>query len=237
VLHLPSYTSASLKSEIMGANLDTVKQAKAEGQDNLNADKMFGDLWWLQYCICRGVGVGAIGNPLFGSEERNLCLHGSCQFAQIGDPFCQTNAVECCLTSQCQFPKAEGSPTCVCFNKKLAGGSTDGWKNKIFEWEGKFDGQFWLYYFLCAGVGVHGLRANDRPLLALVQKQFCIKRQVQLVAPTGSDGNLCSGVGTNLCLWSQCQFPPNKEGSPFIACCGWKMKNKGGNGKPMSYGA
>jgi hypothetical protein len=230
--------------QMFGENLKTITTASSlpKGHENLDRDKMFNDAWWLQYCCCRGVAIGDIGNPYFGEEGRNLCLHSTCELTQIGDPFCQTNLVECCITSQCQFPKAEGSPTCVCFNKPLAGADgVSGWKQQIFGWEGKFDQQFWLYYFLCAGCSVHGLRANGRPLYALVQKQFCIKRGIQLVQPTGSDGNLCSGVGTSLCFWTHCQFPPAKDtdtATPFIACCNKRMKNKdkGGNAKPLAYG-
>jgi len=229
--------------ECFGNNQENITQAKAKGQEKLNRDALFQEGWWLQYCLCRGVAVGDIGNPWFGEEARNLCLHGMCEFTEIGNPFCQTNVTNFCITSQCQFPKAEGSPTCVCFNKKLAGAEgTSGWKQKIFEWEGNFDQQFWLYYLLCGGCSVHGLRADGRPLYSLVQKQFCIKRSIELVQPVGKDGNLCSGVGTSLCFWSHCQFPPAKAedtDTPFFALCGWRLKNKDkvkGAPKPMSYG-
>ena len=31
-------------------------------------------LWWLNYCFCEGVGIGAVGNPFFGGEAVNICL-------------------------------------------------------------------------------------------------------------------------------------------------------------------
>jgi len=228
--------------EACGENVTTIKQAEAESCKNLNRDKMFTDLWWLQYCICRGVGVGNVSEPFCGEESRNFCMHGSCELIQVGDPFCQSNVTECCITSQCRFPKAEGSPTCVCFNKKLAGAENVGsWKQGIFKAEYGFDDQFWLTYLLCAGVSVHGLRKNNRPLFGLVQKQLCIKRQAQLVQPIGSDGDCMSGLGTQLCFWSHCQFPPAKEAdtaTPCIACFNMRWKNKDKVGKdvaPMSY--
>ena len=35
----------------------------------------FSELWWLNYCFCEGVGIGAVGNPFFGGEAVNICLH------------------------------------------------------------------------------------------------------------------------------------------------------------------
>jgi len=227
--------------EMCGEKLDAIKKAEAESCKNLDSVKMFNELWWLNYCICRGVGVGNVSAPLFGEESRNLCMHGSCELTGVGDPFCKSNVTECCITSQCQFPKAEGSPTCVCFNKPLAGAESVGsWKQGIFQAEYGFADQFWLYYLLCAGVSVHGLRANKRPLFGLVQKQFCIKRQAQLVQPVGGDGNLCSGMGTQLCFWAHCQFPPAPEadGNPTFACFNkirMKNKDKAKDAAPMSY--
>eukprot|EP00490_Sorites_sp_Unknown_P020558 CAMPEP_0114661798 /NCGR_PEP_ID=MMETSP0191-20121206/23342_1 /TAXON_ID=126664 /ORGANISM="Sorites sp." /LENGTH=44 /DNA_ID= /DNA_START= /DNA_END= /DNA_ORIENTATION= len=40
--------------------------AKSDISPNLDRDKMFNELWWLNYCFCEGVGIGAVGNPFFG---------------------------------------------------------------------------------------------------------------------------------------------------------------------------
>jgi len=228
--------------EACGEDLKSINKAAAESQKNLDRDAMFKDLWWLNYCICRGVGIGNVGEPLVGSEARNLCFHESCELTELGNPFCKSNVTECCITSQCEFPKAAGSPTCVCFNKKLAGaGEVKDWKQGIFKAEYGFDDQFWIYYLLCAGVSLHKPRVNNRPLFGLVQKQLCIKRQAQLVQPVGSDKNLCSGLGTQFCFWSHCQFPPGSdaEAYPQFTCfnkCRTKNKDKGQDAKPLAYG-
>jgi len=203
---------------------------------SLNRDKMFSDGWWLQYCCCRGVVIGNVGEPYAGSEARNFCLHETCELTSVGDPFCSGIGVECCITSQCAFPKIDGSPTCVCCNKKLAGGDTGSWKPTLFDFTFGFDNQFWLYYFLCAGVSVHGLQKDGRPLLGFMSKRLCIKEAGRCTAPI-QEGVFCSGVGTFLCCWNQAQFPPAPD-NPKIACCGWKM-NKGNSSvkaAPFSYG-
>ena len=52
--------------------------AKSDISPNLDRDKMFSELWWLNYCFCEGVGIGAVGNPFFGGEAVNICLHSKC---------------------------------------------------------------------------------------------------------------------------------------------------------------
>jgi len=219
----------------MPGDTSEIKQSTIHA--NLNRDKMFSDAWWLQYCCCGGRAVGAVGEPFFGSEARNLCLHQTCEMTGIGDPFCSAISVNCCIYQQCAFPKLEGSPTCVCCNKTIAGGGTEGWKPALFEFVPKFEDQFWLYYFLCGGVAVSGIQAGGRPIFGALQKQLCIKQATQCVAPV-QNGIFCSGVGTSLCCWEQTQFPPHAD-SPKIACCGWKM-NKGAEAAtkpaPFSYG-
>ena len=199
---------------------------------NLDRDKMFKELWWLNYCFCYGQGLAAIGNPSFGSEAVALCLHAKCQMTDVGNPFCGQLQVMCCITQQCNFPPAEGSPICVCFNKKLAG--ADGWSGlKLFDWSANFQDTFWIYYLFCAGCGVSGLQANGRPLYAVQVKEFCIKEEVKLSTPC-EDGVWCAGVGTQLCFWSQLAFPP-ASGAPKFVCCNIMNPNSGA--KPMGYGA
>jgi hypothetical protein len=210
---------------------------KSSIHKNLDQQEMFKEAWWLQYCCCGGRAIGGIGEPLFGSEARNLCLHSTCEMTGVGDPFCSGLSVMCCITQQCAFPKIDGSPTCACCNKTIAGGSTDGWKPALFEFKPSWTDQFWLYYFLCGGVAVHGFSNKDRPIFGSMRKQLCIKEAVQCVAPV-QEGTYCSGLGTGLCFWNQCQLPP-AENNPKFACCGWKM-NKGvapsGKPAPLSYG-
>ena len=55
--------------------------AKSDISPNLDRDKMFNELWWLNYCFCEGVGIGAVGNPFFGGEAVNICLHSKCTLA------------------------------------------------------------------------------------------------------------------------------------------------------------
>ena len=46
--------------------------AKSDISPNLDRDKMFNELWWLNYCFCEGVGIGAVGESLLwwgGSEH------------------------------------------------------------------------------------------------------------------------------------------------------------------------
>jgi hypothetical protein len=211
-------------------------------EKNLDMDKMFKEAWWLQYCICGGRAVGNVGEPYFGSEVRQMCLHQTCEMTEIGNPFCAEMTVECCITEQCAFPKIEGSPTCVCCNKQLAGGSTDNWNPKLFEFEPKFKDQFWLYYFLCAGVGLNGLGSctasgkDQRPLFAMMKKELCIKQAAALTGPC-QEGVLCSGLGTSLCFWEQFQLPPAPN-NPKFACCGWKLSKHPSEDKkgPLQYG-
>jgi len=226
----------------MAANIDMGEAnckeiTKSSLHANLDRDAMLKNAWWLQYCCCRGVAIGDVGNPLFAAEGRNLCIHETCEMTSVGDPFCSNIAVECCLTSQCAFPKIEGSPICVCCNKKLAGEDGSNWKPKLFTHQFSFKDQFWIYYFLCAGVSVHGCQANGRPILGFQVKELCIKEEGKCTAPI-QDGVLCSGVGTQLCCWSQAQYPPAPN-APKFACCGFKFPAGEAPDKkpaPFSYG-
>ena len=57
--------------------------AKSDISPNLDRDKMFNELWWLNYCFCEGVGIGAVGNPFFGGEAVNICLQSRCHLASL----------------------------------------------------------------------------------------------------------------------------------------------------------
>jgi len=238
----------------MGADISTIVKANSLSKDNeahknLDASKMLPEACWLNYCFCRGVAIGDFGNPFFGEESKMLCMHSTCELAPVGGPFCQNNVVNICVTSQCQFPKQEASPTCVCFNKPLAGEIPKGtaWKQSLFQYDYNFDDQFWLYYFCCGGLACHKPNVPDdetkRPLFAQVQKQLCIKKQVKLVKPISANGNMCSGVGTNLCFWSHCEFPCTENATETASgnkklggfkLCGFPKGEKSGG--PLSYG-
>jgi hypothetical protein len=203
---------------------------------NLSTEKMFADGCFLSYCCCGGTVIGAVGEPLFGSEAKNVCVHQRSMCTDVSDPvFCYGTAVEFCMTSQCSFKPLDGSPTCVCFNKKLKGEVGAGWKPKLFDYTIKFDETWWLYYICCLGFGFSGLQANGRPLCAVENKQLCLQSSLKL-SPICDGGTWCSGVGTQLCCWSQFQYPPIAN-NPKIGCFGWRMnKESGAGGKPCEYG-
>ncbi|CAJ1390838.1 unnamed protein product [Effrenium voratum] len=206
--------------------------AKSDINSNLDRDKMFSELWWLNYCFCEGVGIGAVGNPFFGGEAVNICLHSKCEMTDVGDPFCSSMRVCLCITDQCALPPAKGSPICVCFNKKLAG--DDGWSGQqLFDWSTGFGDTFWVYYIFCLGCGVTAPSANGRPLFAVQFKELCIKGGTKLATPM-EGGKLCSAVSTRLCLWDQCAMPP-AEGSPMFVC--FNFLNPKTGAKPLGYGA
>jgi len=218
---------------------DCAQITESKLHKSLDRKKMFEEAWWLQYCCCRGVAIGTVGDPYFAAEARSLCIHETCECVDVGNPFCSGIAVECCITTQCAFPKQQGSPVCACCNKTCGGGDTSAWKPQLFDYTFQWDGQFWLYYFICGGYSCHGCGAGGRPILGFVHKEFCIREAGRCVAPI-QEGVLCSGLGTQLCYWTQSQFPPvsKADGNPCIACCGIKM-NKTADHKSsgiMGYG-
>jgi hypothetical protein len=209
----------------------------------LDRSKMFSEGWWLVYCLCGGRVCGDVSNPLCGSEKKELCSHETCELTEVGNPFCSNIETCFCITSQCAFPKLDGSPTCVCFNKKLAGGDTGSWKPQLFDKTFGWEEQFWIYYFLCLGCSVNGPGANDRPMVAEMKKFFCIKGACQCVQLC-EEGVWCSSVGTFLCYWDQCSFPCDKakaQGQPWPCKCFNIPKPAGGGNSgnapaPMGYG-
>lgn len=220
----------------------TIINGQSSLHGNMNRDKLWSDGWWCEFCICSGTVIGNIGEPFIADEDKSLCDHSTCQCTNPTDPaICSEHQVLCCITEQCKLPKEEGSPTCVCFNKILAGdkGATSGWKPKLFTWTNAFDNQFWVYYFLCMGCGVHAPSANDRPLVAYHDKFLCIEEACQCVKLT-EEGVLCTSLSTTLCYWDQCEFPPQLDKNPVIALCGFKLKSPtaptGGKPMPMTYG-
>jgi len=211
------------------------KYQKSDIHGNLDAQKMFTDLWYCYYCFCGGRGVGDISNPLIGGEGKELCLHAKCKLTEVGDPLCGGLNVFCCITEQFQFPPMKDSPMCVCCNKELAGASGGGWKPELFDFSTNFkDTGFWVVYVFCCGSALHAPGANGRPFFGLKQKVICIEEAVKMVAPV-EDGVLCSGVSTVLCCWDQCAMPP-AENNPTIKCLGFPKKGSSASAAPMSYG-
>jgi len=46
--------------------------AQSGTSPNLDRDKMFNELWWLNYCFYEGIDIGAVCNPFFGGEAVNI---------------------------------------------------------------------------------------------------------------------------------------------------------------------
>jgi len=194
----------------------------------LERGKIFDNTLWLVYCCCEGTGIGPFTNPLVASEAKNLCLRSSIGTTDIFGPdgLCGGITIMLCLTQQSQIPPLEEAPTCACVGKKCGGskGSTK-WHPGLFEQAAIMDNTFWLYYFLCAGVGLNKM---DQGLFATQFKQLCC-RGFTVIEPPVIDGVLCSAVGTECCFWSECQMPPAKN-NPKIALCGWRMNKTKSDG-------
>jgi len=172
---------------------------------------------------------------LFGGEGKNLCVKGACTTADImgqdkGDGLCSAMEVCFCITSHMHLPPLMGAPKCTCFGKPLIPNpDTMDREDPIFnKYKDIFDDTFWVNYCFCTGCGVSGLRGAGRPLFGRSFKQLCIRGYEKCVPPI-EDGIWCSSVGTELCLWSQCELPPAPN-NPLIACCGWRKNKPSGGG-------
>jgi len=176
-------------------------------------------MWWCNYCFCGGQGIGSVDNPYFGAEAKELCIHSKTWCVEFDGPFCGGMAIECCITSQIALPPIAGSPMIVCCNKECKAGKSGSWSPQLFDYNASWSHNWWLYYCFCMGAGCHKPFANDRPIFAVDEKFFCIRSQAKCEQPI-IDGVWCSQLGTTLCFWNQCEFPPMK-GNPFLACCGF----------------
>lgn len=208
---------------------------QSEVHENLNRDKILGDTWFCYYCLCGGMGIGPVMDPLLGSESKMLCLRSICTTADLiaEDGLCGGMSVMCCLTQHFQLPPTKGAPVCVCFNKPLKPGEgTVNYKDALFDYGTIFGDTWWLCYAFCFGLGFSGLQSGGRPLYATSEKFLIARSQVKLEEPV-KDGVFCSGVGTECCFWSQMELPPAGN-NPVIGCCGWR-KNKSSGG-PASIG-
>ena len=93
--------------------------AKSDISPNLDRDKMFNELWWLNYCFCEGVGIGAVGNPFFGGEAVNICLHSRCEMTDVGDPFAPTSAFACASQTSVLCPQPKDLQSAFASTKSL----------------------------------------------------------------------------------------------------------------------
>jgi hypothetical protein len=196
---------------------------------NLDAGNIMKSDMFCYYCCCGGVALGPVGSPFIAAEAKELCLHSTVQCTDImneKDGLCSMMSVMCCVTEQCQLPPLANSHKCVCCNQKIAPGGTVSKTDEIIkDYGGVIDGTFWLYYIFCMGCGLSGIAANDRPLYGMVKKDLCIRESVEinLTEIVDPDGTMCAVAATELCFWSQCQFPPQKE-QPLFACFTFKKE-------------
>jgi len=197
----------------------------------VSGDEILKSEIFLYYCCCGGVALGPFGNPFIAAEAKELCLHSTVQCTDIindTDGLCSQMNVMCCITEQCQLPPLKGSPKCICCTKELAPGDGVSKKDEIIEdYAAIMSNTKWLMYAFCGGCGLSGI-GGDRPLYGMVVKELCIRESVEidLKKVTETDGTMCAVAATELCFWSQCQFPP-KEDQPLFACFKFK-KARGG---------
>lgn len=188
----------------------------------LDRAAVLNDTKWLFYCLCGGAGIGPL-SPLVASDTKQLCLHGTCSTVNIGgdDGLCYAIENFCCITEQFSIPPAAGTPPCICFNKWIGEKRTSGPKSKmgVFDFDQVMNDTFWVYYLFCGGCGVNKMKG---PLIQAEFKELCCAGQEGMVPPV-EDGIFCSGVGTELCIWSEFQIPPSPN-NPCLAICTWRRK-------------
>merc|ERR1712151_645656 len=110
-----------------------------------------------------------------------------------------------------------------CCNKKIGTKRESGTEAKgtLFKISDVMNDTFWIYYAFCVGCGINKMKG---PCIASQFKELCCQGSTQMVAPI-EDGVLCSSLGTELCIWSECQMPP-APGNPVVACCTVYKMNK-----------
>ena len=208
--------------------------AKSDISPNLDRDKMFNELWWLNYCFCEGVGIGAVGNPFFGGEAVNICLHSRCEMTDVGDPFCLQHP---------RLPVHHGpvlfAPSRRISNLRVLQQKACGW------WWMEWPATLWLVYqlwwhllallHLLHGSGLF-CPASQWPSFVCCPGEGAVhaKGGTKLTTPM-EGGKLCSMVSTRLCFWEQCALPP-AEGAPMFVCFNL-LNKKGASAKPLAYGS
>mmetsp|Transcript_48314 Transcript_48314/g.136543 ORF Transcript_48314/g.136543 Transcript_48314/m.136543 type:complete len:224 (+) Transcript_48314:108-779(+) len=215
----------------MGAQGSSIHTSDVHAQ--LNRDNIISDTCWCYHLYCTGVGVNMenLLDPLFAGDGKQLCIRGGSSWTwdimgtdtTYDDGLCSGLTVCLCMTEHMQIPPLKGAPKCVCVNKEIAKG--DGSTNKsmgdlpykdVLGVDGK---TWWLYYCLCMGLGFQIPGKDGLPLYAAESKQICVRGSARL-EDFSNDGLFCASMGTECCIWSQCEMPPKK--SAFFACCGKK---------------
>jgi len=201
---------------------------------DLDRAKMFNENKWLYYMLCSGCSVGPM-SPLIAADEKNLCIHGTCNTADIGgsDGFCYAMENCLCITEHFAIPPAKGTPPCICFNKWIGATRETGIESKqgLFDFDVFMKETFWVYYLFCMGCGVNKLKG---PLIQAEFKELCCAGSSGMVSPV-EDGIFCSAVSTELCAWTECQLPP-APGNPKCAICTWKLNKEPATAAPKKPG-
>merc|ERR550537_1705238 len=133
------------------------------------------------------------------------------------------------MTRHFALPPAKGTPPCICFNKWLGTTRAEGTASKknLFDFGQVMGDTFWLYYLFCAGCGINKMKG---PLIQAEFKELCCAGSNGMVSPV-EDGIFCSGVSTELCIWSEFQLPP-AAGNPKCAICTWRLNKETANAAP-----
>jgi len=208
------------------APLPGMSGADAEGK--LSKAKVINETKWCVYCCCEGWGLGPFSDPLIAAEQKQLCLRSSASTTDImgADGLCNSTEIMCCITEHFQVPPVKDAPALACLNKKCGGsfGSTD-FPEGLFEKSKIMDDTFWINYCICSGCGINKM---DQGLFAAQFKQLCCRGYTNIEPPV-VEGVFCSSVGTELCIWSECQMPPHKP-NPTIALCTWRLNKDQASG-------
>jgi hypothetical protein len=185
-------------------------------------DKTF----WLTSCCCEGFGLRKM-DPLILMDSKQLCMHGVVGTADVNGPDGLCNSIGHCLcfTNHFGFPPTNGSPMCVCCDKRIgeANRKTDKeWRGGLFDFKDVIDNTFWLYYCFCVGVGCNGVCKKgisaSSPCAGSEFKQLCCAGQSVFEGKLkNDDGAFCSSMGTCCCFVSEFQLPP-AAGINFSLC-------------------
>jgi len=83
--------------------------------DRLCIDKMFSELWWLNYCFCVGIGNGAVGNPTLGGETLSICCHNRCVIIDEDDTICRSIRAGLSIMDHCSCHQPQDFPSAFAF--------------------------------------------------------------------------------------------------------------------------
>jgi len=72
--------------------------------------KLFGELWWLNYCFYVCIGIGAVGNPILGGEVVNSCCHSRCVIIEVGNSSALAFAIACALRTSALCHRLQDFP-------------------------------------------------------------------------------------------------------------------------------